>query len=87
MNKTVRREHLHNFTVYPLYSDWAPAWANFLQKAEKKRLGGRDSESGIEVTYHNRAQRELITKLFESLTVDNKPASPSLMEKMKVLFN
>jgi molecular chaperone DnaJ len=35
----------------------------------------------------NRAQRELVTKLSESLTVDNKPASPGLMEKMKDLFN
>jgi molecular chaperone DnaJ len=35
----------------------------------------------------NRAQRELVTKLSESLTGDNKPASPGLMEKMKDLFN
>ncbi|MGP8271473.1 MAG: molecular chaperone DnaJ [Terracidiphilus sp.] len=35
----------------------------------------------------NRAQRELVAKLSESLTVDNKPASPGLMEKMKDLFN
>ena len=35
----------------------------------------------------NRAQRELVTKLSETLTVDNKPASPGLMEKMKDLFN
>ena len=35
----------------------------------------------------NRAQRELVSKLSESLTVDNKPASPGLMEKMKDLFN
>jgi hypothetical protein len=35
----------------------------------------------------NRTQRELVTKLSESLTVDNKPASPELMEKMKDLFN
>jgi len=35
----------------------------------------------------SRAQRELVTKLSESLTVDNKPASPGLMEKMKDLFN
>jgi molecular chaperone DnaJ len=34
-----------------------------------------------------RAQRELVTKLAESMSVDNKPASPSLMEKMKDLFN
>jgi molecular chaperone DnaJ len=34
-----------------------------------------------------RAQRELVTKLAESLAVDNKPSSPSLMEKMKDLFN
>ena len=38
-------------------------------------------------THFNRAQRELVTKLSESLTVDNKPASPGLMEKMKDLFN
>jgi molecular chaperone DnaJ len=35
----------------------------------------------------NRAQRELVSKLSESLTVDNKPASPGLIEKMKDLFN
>ena len=35
----------------------------------------------------SRSQRELVTKLSESLTVDNKPASPGLMEKMKDLFN
>jgi len=35
----------------------------------------------------NRAQRELVAKLSESLTVDNKPASPGLIEKMKDLFN
>ncbi len=35
----------------------------------------------------SRSQRELVTKLSESLTVDNKPASPGLIEKMKDLFN
>jgi molecular chaperone DnaJ len=35
----------------------------------------------------NRAQRELVSKLAESLTVDNKPTSPGLMEKMKDLFS
>ena len=35
----------------------------------------------------SRAQRELDTKLSESLTVDNKPTSPGLLEKMKDLFN
>jgi molecular chaperone DnaJ len=34
-----------------------------------------------------RTQRELVNKLAESLAVDNKPSSPSLMEKMKDLFN
>lgn len=34
-----------------------------------------------------RAQRELVAKLAESMNVDNRPASPSLMEKMKDLFN
>jgi molecular chaperone DnaJ len=34
-----------------------------------------------------RAQRELVGKLAESLAVENKPASPGLMEKMKDLFN
>jgi molecular chaperone DnaJ len=34
-----------------------------------------------------RTQRELVGKLAESLAVDNKPTSPSLMEKMKDLFN
>jgi molecular chaperone DnaJ len=35
----------------------------------------------------SRSQRDLVTQLAESLTVDNKPASPSLIEKMKDLFN
>ncbi|MGA2206178.1 MAG: molecular chaperone DnaJ [Terracidiphilus sp.] len=35
----------------------------------------------------NRAQRELVAKLAESMTVDNKPTSPGLMEKMKDLFS
>jgi molecular chaperone DnaJ len=35
----------------------------------------------------SRAQRELVSKLAESLTVDNKPSSPGLMEKMKDLFS
>jgi molecular chaperone DnaJ len=34
-----------------------------------------------------RSERELIAKLGESLSSDNKPASPSLLEKMKDLFN
>jgi molecular chaperone DnaJ len=34
-----------------------------------------------------RGQRELVAKLAETMAVDNKPASPSLMEKMKDLFN
>ncbi len=34
----------------------------------------------------NRSQRELITKLAETLTVENKPASRGLLEKMKDLF-
>ncbi len=34
-----------------------------------------------------RAQRELVGQLADSLAVDNKPASPSLIEKMKDLFN
>jgi len=34
-----------------------------------------------------RAQRELVTKLAESMSVENKPTSASLMEKMKDLFN
>jgi molecular chaperone DnaJ len=34
-----------------------------------------------------RAQRELIGQLSDSLSVENKPASPSLIEKMKDLFN
>lgn len=34
-----------------------------------------------------RAQRDLIAQLAESMTVDNKPASPSLLEKMKELFS
>jgi len=35
----------------------------------------------------SRAQRELVTKLAESMTVDNKPTAPGLLEKMKDLFN
>ncbi len=35
----------------------------------------------------NRGQRELVTKLSETLVVDNKPASPGLIEKMKDLFS
>ncbi len=34
----------------------------------------------------SRAQRELVSKLAESLTVDNSPTSPGLLEKMKDLF-
>jgi molecular chaperone DnaJ len=35
----------------------------------------------------NRAQRELVSQLAESLAVENKPASPGLIEKMKDLFS
>ena len=35
----------------------------------------------------SRAQRALIGELSESLSIENKPASPSLIEKMKDLFN
>ena len=35
----------------------------------------------------NRAQRELVAKLAETMSVDNKPTSPGLMEKMKDLFS
>jgi len=35
----------------------------------------------------NRAQRELVTKLAEQMTVDNNPTAPGLIEKMKDLFN
>jgi molecular chaperone DnaJ len=35
----------------------------------------------------SRAQRELVSKLAESLTVDNKPSSPGLIDKMKDLFS
>jgi molecular chaperone DnaJ len=34
-----------------------------------------------------RPQRELVARLAETLTVENKPTSPSLIEKMKDLFN
>jgi molecular chaperone DnaJ len=34
----------------------------------------------------SRAQRELVAKLAESLTVENRPSSPGLLEKMKDLF-
>lgn len=35
----------------------------------------------------NRAQQELVSKLAETMSVDNKPTSPGLIEKMKDLFN
>jgi len=35
----------------------------------------------------SRPQRDLVSKLAESLSVENKPTSPSLIEKMKDLFN
>jgi len=35
----------------------------------------------------SRTQRELVSKLAESLAIENKPTSPSLIEKMKDLFN
>jgi molecular chaperone DnaJ len=34
-----------------------------------------------------RQQRDVVQKLAETLMVDNKPTSPSLLEKMKDLFN
>ena len=34
-----------------------------------------------------RAQKELVQKLAETMTVENKPAAPGLLEKMKDLFN
>ena len=34
----------------------------------------------------SRAQRDLVTKLAETMTVENKPTSPGLLEKMKDLF-
>jgi molecular chaperone DnaJ len=35
----------------------------------------------------SRPQRELVSKLAELMNVDNKPTSPTLIEKMKDLFN
>jgi molecular chaperone DnaJ len=35
----------------------------------------------------SRSQRDLVSKLGESLSVDNKPTSPGLLDKMKDLFN
>jgi molecular chaperone DnaJ len=35
----------------------------------------------------SRAQRELVSKLGETMSVDNKPTSPGLIEKMKDLFS
>ena len=35
----------------------------------------------------SRAQRELVQKLGETMTVENKPSAPSLLEKMKDLFS
>jgi molecular chaperone DnaJ len=34
-----------------------------------------------------RSQRDLVSQLAESLAIDNKPASPNIIEKMKDLFN
>jgi molecular chaperone DnaJ len=34
-----------------------------------------------------RAQRDLVTELAESLSIENKPTSPGLIDKMKDLFN
>jgi hypothetical protein len=79
VNKTARREYPQNFIVCPLYFDCAPAWANYLQKSDGKFLGFPDPKSWIAYTQFNRAQRELITKLSESLTADNRPASPCPM--------
>lgn len=35
----------------------------------------------------NRAQRDLVAKLADTMSVENKPTSPGLIEKMKDLFN
>ncbi len=35
----------------------------------------------------NRAQRDLVAKLAETMAIDNKPTSPGLLEKMKDLFS
>jgi molecular chaperone DnaJ len=35
----------------------------------------------------NREQRDLVKKLSESLSIDNKPSSPGLLDKMKDLFS
>jgi molecular chaperone DnaJ len=35
----------------------------------------------------SRQQRELVAKLAETMAVENQPASPGLLEKMKDLFN
>jgi len=35
----------------------------------------------------SRSQRDLVSQLAESLAIDNKPASPNIIEKMKDLFN
>ncbi len=35
----------------------------------------------------NRAQRDLVVKLAETMSIDNKPTSPGLIEKMKDLFS
>ena len=35
----------------------------------------------------SRAQRDLVAKLAETMTVENKPTSPGLLEKMKDLFS
>jgi molecular chaperone DnaJ len=35
----------------------------------------------------SRTQRDLVKELADSMTVDNKPSSPGLLEKMKDLFS
>ena len=54
----------------------------------EKGQGDLIAKVGVQIPRKlNRGQRELVAKLSETLTVDNKPASPWLMEKMKDLFN
>jgi molecular chaperone DnaJ len=35
----------------------------------------------------SKAQRELMAKLSESMSVDNRPAAPGLLDRVKDLFN
>jgi len=60
-------------------------WRSLPQRQGQRRP---DREGrGADSKKLTRTQRELVSKLAESMSIENKPTSPSLMEKMKDLFN